>query len=206
MSTLARRTRHRAEVRAAIIEAALDIIAEHGLAALSIRAIADRVEYSAGSIYLHFESKEALLQEMAQEGFRRMHEAVRAAVARCGERAERAVLLRALAAAYLDFALEHTAYFRVMFDVPRPGESGCLGGAPGDGAGDLADGDGAGGPARPSPCAPACAEGLRVPLAALATVHGLVSLFLSGRLDDVVGSRAELLALTEDCLTPYASP
>ena len=206
MSALERRLRHRAEVRAAIVEAALDLVSEQGLSGLSIRAIAERVEYSAAAIYLHFESKEALLREMAQEGFRRMHAAVRAAVADGGASAERAVVLRAVAEAYLDFALRHTAYFRVMFDVPAAGAGdGVARAAAASGNGTAATAAGAA-PCRPPvpPCAPACAEALNVPLAALATVHGLVSLFLSGRLDNVAGSRADLLALTEACLAAYS--
>jgi len=150
------------------------------------------------------------VREMAQEGFRRMHETVRAAVAGCGEQAATAVVLRALAQAYLDFALQHTAYFRVMFDAPpAPERRGAAG--PG---GRESECRGAGGetlrqsPPLPvsaaTPCPPTCAEGLNVPVAALATVHGLVSLFLSGRLDDVARSRDQLLALAEECLAPYA--
>jgi len=211
MGPLERRARHRAELHAAIIEAALDIISAQGREALSIRAVAERVEYSAAAIYLHFESKEALLREVAKEGFRRMHERVQAAVAECGT--DPAVVLRSLARAYLDFALEHSAYFRVMFDVPpAPGERYRVPAArqpPAHGSADTAAGDVRSQvmqrlpPA--APCKPPCAEGLNVPVAALATVHGLVSLFLSGQLDDVAASPDELLALAEQCLAPYAS-
>lgn len=212
MSSLERRQRHRAELRAAILDAALDIVAEQGLGALSIRAVADRVEYSAAAIYLHFDSKEALLREVAREGFRRMHEAVGAAVAACGEGAGPAVLLEALARAYLDFALDHIAYFRVMFDAPAlPVVEGV---EPGGRPGAPADADTAAGALRrmgllqqiaaTESCQPECAAGLHLPLAALATIHGLTSLFLSGRLSDVARTPEELLALTQECLAPYA--
>lgn len=211
MTSAERRLRHRAELRAAILDAALDIVAEQGLGALSIRAVADRVEYSAAAIYLHFESKEALLREVAREGFRRMHETVGAAVAACGEKAAPATVLRALARAYLDFALEHTAYFRVMFDAPAvPSvrtEDGWQIGA-------HIDADTAAAALRrmgvlqqlaaAESCRPACAQAMNVPLAALATVHGLISMFLSGRLSDVASTPEELLALAEECVSPYA--
>jgi AcrR family transcriptional regulator len=221
VTSLDRRRRHRAELRAAILDAALDIVAEQGLGALSIRAVADRVEYSAAAIYLHFESKEALLREVAREGFRRMHEAVGAAVAACGENAESAAVVRAFARAYLDFALEHTAHFRVMFDAPP---------VPSMKAQDQGDADpypspdadataaarrrtgllqqiAAAGPRRDGSPAlkPQCAEGLKVSLTTLATIHGLVSLFLSGRLGDVATSPEELLALAEGCVAPFAA-
>lgn len=213
MTSLERRLRHRAELRAAILDAALDIVAEQGLGALSIRAVADRVEYSAAAIYLHFESKEALLREVAREGFRRMHEVMGKAVAACGENAEPAVVVRALARAYLGFALEHTGYFRVMFDAPPvPSVTAQSEGNGGNIA--VPDVDTAAGALRhigvlqqiaaAGPCRPQCAEGLRVPLATLATIHGLVSLFLSGRLSDVATTPDELLALTEECVAPYA--
>jgi AcrR family transcriptional regulator len=207
MTSLERRARHRAELHSAIIDAALNIIAEHGLGAFSIRAVADRVEYSAAAIYLHFQSKEVLLREVAEEGFRQMHARVCAAVAALGDSPERALLLATLARSYLDFALEHTAYFRVMFDVvppPGAGPGTCHGSQNGTGAaGEDRRRDLLQQLAAAQPCRPACAEGLNVPIAALATVHGLVSLFLSGRLADVATSPAELLALMEECLAPY---
>jgi len=215
MGSRERRLRHRAELSAAILDAALDIIAEQGLGALSIRAVADRVEYSAATIYLHFESKEALLREVAQEGFRRMHESVAAALAACGEAAEPAVVLRALARAYLDFALQHTAYFRVMFDVP-PVPAVKTRPVPPERPARVADTERALAAelsrrgvlqqlAGETPCQPVCAERLNVPVAAMATVHGLVSMFLSGRLDDVARTPDELLALAEQCVAPYAA-
>jgi hypothetical protein len=80
MTSLERRARHRAELHSAIIEAALAIISEHGLAGLSIRAVADRMSNSLQP-FTSLREKEVLLREVAHEGFRRMHERVRAA---CG--------------------------------------------------------------------------------------------------------------------------
>jgi hypothetical protein len=64
-------------------------------------------------------------------------------------------------------------------------------------AGGLAGGQG-------SPCLPECAEELGVPVAAMAAVHGLVSLYLAGRLEHV-GSTDDLLRLAEECLAPYTA-
>lgn len=207
MTSVERRARHRAELHSAIIDAALGIIAENGLGGLSIRAVADRVEYSAAAIYLHFESKEALLREVATEGFRRMHDEVRSAVAALGDSPEPRLLLSTLARAYLEFALRHTAYFRVMFDVAAPAAD-TAGASSGRNGGTPAPGDEREVLLRrleaAAPCKPACSEGLNVPLAALATVHGMVSLFLSGRLADVAATPGDLLALLEESLAPYA--
>lgn len=203
MGTVERRQRHRAELHDAILDAALKIVLEQGLGALSIRAIAERIEYSAATIYLHFDSKEALLREVAREGFRRLHESLHAAAAAVSAPDDPAATLRAVARAYLEFVLEHRAYFQVMFDVLAA--AGMSGGA-----------QPAVQPAEPglrdilleleqaAQHRQEAAGGSGLPIGALATVHGLVSLYLSGRLGDVATTPDELLALVENCLAPYA--
>ena len=114
-------------LRTKIVEAARDIVSEEGLDALSMRALAERIEYSPATIYLHFRDKEALLREVVEEGFRRLSDAVTEQTAALGENAGAALRHRALGRAYARFALDHTAYFRVMFEIPGVAQIGADG-------------------------------------------------------------------------------
>jgi AcrR family transcriptional regulator len=112
-----RREREREALRTLIVEAARDLLSEQGLDALSMRAIAERIEYSPATIYLYFRDKTELIGEVVREGFTRMHEYTQREVAKAvpdGPMAE----FRAMGRAYARFAIENTAYFRVMFELP----------------------------------------------------------------------------------------
>jgi len=201
MGSAERRLRHRAELRAAILDAALEIVAAQGLGGLSIRAIADRIEYSAATIYLYFDSKEALLREVAREGFHRLLESLRDAMTRAAsdhDPAAASEALRAAARAYIDFALEHAAYFRAMFE---PCDRTAAAAHPHPGADDeccyrsVVDQV-----ERTAGLALSSGEASAETVAALATVHGLVSLYLSGRIEDLARTPAELTGLVERCM------
>ena len=105
----------------AILEAARDLLAEGGIDALSMRAVAARVGVSATAIYNYFENKQALVQSVISIGFERFDEyLLQAAAGRPEGSPER---LEALGDAYIRFALENREYFRVLFamhaELPR---------------------------------------------------------------------------------------
>ena len=97
-----------------MLETSRELLAEGGLAALSMREVARRAGVTHQAPYHHFPDKESIVAELVTEGFeelaRRLHGAVEAACA--GGKSE---VLRGAAEAYLGFALEHPAVFRVMF-------------------------------------------------------------------------------------------
>ena len=64
-----RKIKHREEVRASILEAAREVVLKEGWQALSIRKIAEAIDYSVPVIYDHFINKEALLLEFVTQGF-----------------------------------------------------------------------------------------------------------------------------------------
>ena len=70
MGITERRIRQKEEVRSAILETAWNMVKSEGWQSLSIRKIADAIEYSVPVIYDHFKNKEAILFEFAKEGFR----------------------------------------------------------------------------------------------------------------------------------------
>lgn len=126
MAIAERREREKEALRTRIVEAARDIISEAGLDALSMRSIAERIEYSPGTIYLYFRDKEALLGEVIKAGFERMGEYIAEELSAAGVEANAARQHRALGRAYARFALENTAYFRVMFELPSVPHAECL--------------------------------------------------------------------------------
>ena len=66
------RTRQKALLRQEIIDAARDILAREGYEQLSMRKVAERIEYSPTAIYLHFEDKADLVFQVREETFGRI--------------------------------------------------------------------------------------------------------------------------------------
>jgi AcrR family transcriptional regulator len=116
MGIAERRERERQEVREKILDAARELFAEHGYEAVTMRRIADRIEYSPTAIYFHFKDKEALLRELCDEDFGALarHFKKIAAIADPIER------LRQIGLAYVEFGLEHPNQYRFMFMTPHP--------------------------------------------------------------------------------------
>ncbi len=102
----------------AILEAARDLIAEGGIEAMSMRAVAERVGVSATAIYHHYANKQALVDAVVRVAFERFGAEMQAAV----ERQRRGSLnrVRAFGEAYVRFAIEHEAYFRIIFSIAAP--------------------------------------------------------------------------------------
>lgn len=103
------------ETETAILEAARDLLAEGGLDALSMRAVAGRVGVSATAIYNYFESKSDLVRRVVRIGFERfaayLRDSIRDLPVGSAER------LRALGEAYVRFGLENREYFKVIFSA-----------------------------------------------------------------------------------------
>jgi AcrR family transcriptional regulator len=72
MTIQTRRARQKAQVRQEIIDAARDILAREGYEQLSMRKVAERIEYSPTAIYLHFEDKRDLVFQVCEETFARL--------------------------------------------------------------------------------------------------------------------------------------
>ncbi len=117
MSTSKTRSRyHHGNLREALVEAALDLLREGGAEALSLRAAARRAGVSAMAPYRHFADKEALLAAVAAHGFALFA----ARLAEADAAPDPADALAAQGAAYVRFACEDPARFRLMFGAARP--------------------------------------------------------------------------------------
>lgn len=111
-----RREREREEVRARILDAARDLFAAEGYDAVTMRRIADKIEYSPTAIYFHFRDKEALLKELCHHDFRELALQF-AEAAHIADPIER---LRVTGRAYARFGFEYPNHYRMMFMTPHP--------------------------------------------------------------------------------------
>src|SRR5215813_10934402 len=117
-----RQERDREAVRRAILDAARDLFVAEGYQNVSIRKIAERIEYSPAAIYSYFPSKDDIFFALAEEGFRLLgtpQTSERAAALRALPPLAR---LRAIFWHFYEFSREHPQYFALMFldrSVPR---------------------------------------------------------------------------------------
>ncbi len=111
MGSKQRRQRERQELRQAILAAARDIAAREGWQAVTIRKVAEAIEYTPPIIYEYFASKEALLFELLREGFWQVGQIIQAIQARGGP-AEN--VLAQVALAYWRFAFASPELYQVM--------------------------------------------------------------------------------------------
>jgi len=119
MGIVERRIRQKEEVKANILSTAWQIVKDDGWEAVSIRKIADAIEYSVPVIYDHFENKEAILGEFAKEGFQMLSKKVQQAKEKSTNPSEQ---LRLMADAYWNFAFKNREYYQLMFGM---GMAGC---------------------------------------------------------------------------------
>lgn len=170
---------HHGDLRRALLRGALELLAEGGPAHLTLRGAARRAGVSPAAPYRHFTDKRALLAAVAEEGFVALERACLEAIG--DDHASPIEVYRRRGLAYVRFAAEHPAHYRVMFGPEIP---------------DKAAYDGL------HLAAMAAYEALRQTLRACASagcfgeaeievramrawalVHGLASLFIDGQLD-----------------------
>ena len=105
---------HHGDLRQALIDAALELVAEN-LESVSLRGVARRVGVSHAAPYRHFADKDALLAAVAEEGFQMLRRALESAVHQAPT--DPLKQLQAIGVAYVHFALKHSSHYRVMFGV-----------------------------------------------------------------------------------------
>jgi AcrR family transcriptional regulator len=108
------RAYHHGDLRAALLQAALDMLDQDGSAGLSLRAVAKAVGVSEAAPYHHFADKETLERALAAEGFGRLTDRLTGALMGSAPGED----LINLAAAYVGFALEARGLFRLMGRLP----------------------------------------------------------------------------------------
>jgi AcrR family transcriptional regulator len=116
MGTKERREREKERVRRTILDAARELFVREGYDAVSMRKLADAIEYSPAAVYSHFADKRDLMRELCRADFGALSERARvlASITDPVERIQRVAL------AYLDFAAHHPNHYRFMFMTSHP--------------------------------------------------------------------------------------
>ncbi|CAD5990995.1 TetR/AcrR family transcriptional regulator [Agreia sp. COWG] len=114
---------HHGNLRAVLLDEAVDMLREGGVDGLSLRELARRAGVSHGAPRSHFVDRRTLLEAVAERGFSRLADDVAAALA--GGGATRALFGR-VAQAYVRFAIEDAALMDLMFAAKAGSESGAL--------------------------------------------------------------------------------
>lgn len=169
---------HHGDLRRALLESALELVAEHGPATLSLREVARRAGVSHAAPTHHFGDKTGLITAVAAQGWALLADALAATAARTGDFAE-------LGVTYVVFATEHPRHFAVMRNTQLVrAEDPDLAGARERAGALLRSGAAPDGPP---------AEQASV-LAAWALVHGLAALLQEGNASPDPGSDVAALA------------
>jgi AcrR family transcriptional regulator len=117
MGIAERKIRQKEEVRLAILNASWSIVEQEGWQALSIRKIAEAIEYSVPVIYDHFANKETILLEFTRRGFSLLNSRLKEAGASFYDPA---LKLEAIGFAYWRFAQENKEYYQLMYGLGMP--------------------------------------------------------------------------------------
>lgn len=112
-----RKARQKRFLRQEILDAASELFVKDGYENVSMRRIADRIEYSPTTIYLYFRDKADLLEQVCQETFTRLSGALERIFAQPGDPTER--LKRGLLA-YIQFGLDNPHHYRATFMMRFP--------------------------------------------------------------------------------------
>lgn len=110
-----RRQREKALLKQQILDAARTLLQEGDYHSLSLRRIADRIQYSPTTIYLYFKDKGDLVLALIEEGFQELSQRMREI-----QEDDPVRTLERRAQAYLRFGLEQPQYYRLMFQLQDP--------------------------------------------------------------------------------------
>lgn len=119
MGVKERKERQKSEMREAILSAALKLFSDEGYNNVTMRKIADKIEYSVGTIYLYYKDKGEIFFELHNRGFAEFYKK-QLSVQNIKDPIER---LKAHGEAYIQFAIEHPEYYDVMFISRTPAKA-----------------------------------------------------------------------------------
>jgi AcrR family transcriptional regulator len=116
MGVAERKERHKEELKKEILEAAKMLFMERGYEATSIRNIAEKIEYSPATIYLHYKDRDEIMHALHQEGFK-MLVSYLSVIGTIVDPFER---LKAMGRAYIKFAMENPDMYDLIFVLKDP--------------------------------------------------------------------------------------
>lgn len=111
MSIVERKVREREEMRKLIMAKSLELFLEEGIENVTIRRIAEKIEYSPATVYLYFKDKGEIINALHVEGFEKLY-SMQVSLNSISDPIER---LRQQGRVYIKFALENPGYYDLMF-------------------------------------------------------------------------------------------
>jgi AcrR family transcriptional regulator len=116
MGTKERREREKSETRDKILDAARELFVTEGYEGVSMRKVAEKIEYSPTAIYVHFADKEELFRELCHEDYARLAEVFMSS-AMATEPIER---LKQIGQIYVEFGIRNPNHYKFMFMTVSP--------------------------------------------------------------------------------------
>jgi len=117
MGVKERREREKSETRDKILDAARELFVTEGYEGVSMRKVAEKIEYSPTAIYVHFADKNELFRELCHQDYARLAEVFQSSVIST-DPLER---LKQIGAIYIDFGTRNPNLYKFMFMTPHPG-------------------------------------------------------------------------------------
>lgn len=116
MGVKERREREKSETRDKILDAARELFASEGYDGVSMRQVAEKIEYSPTAIYVHFADKNELFRELCHQDYARLAE-----IFKSSEMPTEAIeRLRQTGRIYAEFGIRNPNHYRFMFMTPHP--------------------------------------------------------------------------------------
>ena len=117
MGVKERKARQKKYLRQEILDAASELFVQEGYEQVSMRRIADRIEYSPTTIYLYFKDKSELLEQVCHEAFSKLSLLLKRILEQSGDPVEH---LKKGLIAYVHFGVENPHQYRAAFMMPKP--------------------------------------------------------------------------------------
>jgi AcrR family transcriptional regulator len=116
MGVKERREREKSETRDKILDAARELFVTEGFEGVSMRKVAEKIEYSPTAIYVYFADKQELFRELCHQDYARLAEVFQSSVMST-DPMER---LKQIGAIYIDFGTRYPNHYKFMFMTPHP--------------------------------------------------------------------------------------
>src|ERR1700739_2308856 len=118
MGVKERREREKSETRGKILDAARELFVSEGYEGVSMRKVAEKIEYSPTAIYVHFADKNELFHELCRQDFARLMEVMKSAEMS----SDPVEQLRQIGRNYVAFGVNFPNHYIFMFMTPHPAD------------------------------------------------------------------------------------
>jgi AcrR family transcriptional regulator len=116
MGVKERREREKSETRNKILDAARELFVTEGYEGVSMRRVAEKIEYSPTAIYVHFTDKNELFHELCSQDYARLAEVFQSSAMPI-DPVER---LRQIGRTYIEFGVHNPNHYKFMFMTLHP--------------------------------------------------------------------------------------